>query len=1297
MKKFLLKLAVDILKDKKKRRTALIAIGVALFIVLALPLVTGAGAISALGNIITGIIEFFEDGGDTYVDEDYLLKAFEEGYVLSESEEKAIRITQDDLVYLLQRVHDYNDAGNRTRTITIEGKTIVTEEVKQKDENGDPLLDDDGNEVTVEEETEEYPTMEIGVDNSYFEGLDSLDFRLLYLTCVITTLDRTKSDKVLKSVKPLDADLKQITGYDGERPLDGYMITREDVDKCFSYLTIRYDYYVDLLRDDKDFYSYSECKQLPHIEIRDGGIVEEDDDEDEDEDEDEAEDEAEGETIFYVPYSMLKSGSGAYSKINLYNDSDNTHLIGTDAEFDYDGLVSAIEALFPELKWINYRDMLKELPGGEEMFSLFEEWGQTGYVYGKTEGYAIELTSGMYSMRAGSTYMGGIYDSIGEAAVAWALSVSCHGETTVETAWKYYQDKRSEDGYVDCSALVYRAYMEVGLQWPEELTWANTVTFYDYFMEHEECIIVDHCTDFINMPPDMKIGDIIMRPQMAGYWNPEGNNHVLIYAGKNSDGEDMVVHASSTAGHVHTQTLSSFMSFMPVYKWYSVFRPYAGLSYTYNPVSGLTVQQLLSILDAESGNSVERERNAAEIFLYFALTDSKKSGILPSVTAAQALLESGIGTNDWQSEIALNSNNLFGMKRDLSMDENKNYTWTSTQWGGGWKMYWTTEQDEDGNEYEVEAPFREYDCITQSFTDHHEYLLQAKKGSSLRYPGLAEEKSYRAAAQILFDGGYATDQDYVKKLLDLVARLDLDRYDSDFHTAVMELPSALSGYMSTNGGGSVSAGTETISWNPSWEFADRITQKNIKPVTRYIPDNYNGHTVFVNAGHGGGQSLGSSTPNDPFGQMSNQYDQGGGASAYSATKGYTSGASYSYNGKSYSESSWNLEIATLLKNILLQRGYGVVMARDAEELSNENAVRSIFANATADIHVAIHFNSGGNEGVGYYRPNSDLAKHQNWIKYADRATELGLNLENAIAASVGCGKTSGCVGNLTGNMYSTIPCVYVESANNSQATDLHTKKQAFAEGYANGIDQYFKSHPEEGKFKMQDAAPAQGGNTSAQASSETEPSNFNISQSAKLFVAVSGDSYTSTNDTVYVYFKENGKWKLKFMTRGVHGRSGMSNNRTAGDGTTPIGVWRLNTPFGQAAARSGFPSDYIQVTKSDVWSSETNKLVRGNASLDGEKVGTGSYATVYDYVLDSGFNFAGERGKGSALFLHCTATGKTSTAGCVAIQSDKMIEIMKLYAAAGNGNSYIAQAPKGKFLLIYDSFGLNLSPAGNFK
>lgn len=204
---------------------------------------------------------------------------------------------------------------------------------------------------------------------------------------------------------------------------------------------------------------------------------------------------------------------------------------------------------------------------------------------------------------------------------------------------------------------------------------------------------------------------------------------------------------------------------------------------------------------------------------------------------------------------------------------------------------------------------------------------------------------------------------------------------------------------------------------------------------------------------------------------------------------------------------------------------------------------------------------------------------------------------------------------------------------------------------------------------------------------------FRLPQEARMLVVVEGlaGSYCG----VYAYELTGEGWMLRMCTPGIMGRNGMSSHRTVGDKTTPVGLFQLNTPFGQCAPREGFPEDYIQVNKSHVWSDSKNRLVE-DAGEGGEHVGRAGYAGHYDYVLDAGFNRNAVPGQGSALFLHCLKESAVDTSGCVAIPKECMAQIMCLYGTYGNGACYIAQAPAGGFGAVYDSYGANngLSPDG---
>lgn len=152
-----------------------------------------------------------------------------------------------------------------------------------------------------------------------------------------------------------------------------------------------------------------------------------------------------------------------------------------------------------------------------------------------------------------------------------------------------------------------------------------------------------------------------------------------------------------------------------------------------------------------------------------AQADMVKSGVLASVTTAQAILESGYGS----TELARNANNFFGMKCSLSGN-----TWPGSTWDGVSKYRKQTgEEDANGNAYTITADFRKYASAADSVADHSAYLLGAMNGSKQRYAGLKGEMDPAKAIGIIKAGGYATDTRYVNKVLSIISKYNLTKYD----------------------------------------------------------------------------------------------------------------------------------------------------------------------------------------------------------------------------------------------------------------------------------------------------------------------------------------------------------------------------------------------------------------------------------------------------------------------------------------------------------------------------------------
>lgn len=129
--------------------------------------------------------------------------------------------------------------------------------------------------------------------------------------------------------------------------------------------------------------------------------------------------------------------------------------------------------------------------------------------------------------------------------------------------------------------------------------------------------------------------------------------------------------------------------------------------------------------------------------------------ILPSLTIAQAILESGWG----QSSLTKKANALFGIKA-----------------GAGWqgKVYsCKTQECYDGVNFTQEtACFRAYDSWEASVADHTAFLC-----GLARYRAVVGEQDYKAACHAVKAAGYATDPDYAGKLIRLIETYQLRRFD----------------------------------------------------------------------------------------------------------------------------------------------------------------------------------------------------------------------------------------------------------------------------------------------------------------------------------------------------------------------------------------------------------------------------------------------------------------------------------------------------------------------------------------
>lgn len=137
----------------------------------------------------------------------------------------------------------------------------------------------------------------------------------------------------------------------------------------------------------------------------------------------------------------------------------------------------------------------------------------------------------------------------------------------------------------------------------------------------------------------------------------------------------------------------------------------------------------------------------------FVLADMQKSGILASLTAAQAFIESNKGNSGLAKH-----NNLFGIKGSYN--------------GQSVKM-WTTEYY-NGVPQRVLASFRAYPSWAESIADHSDLFNRLNRYKNLR--GLTD---YQLACKYVREDGYATSPSYTNTLLSCINKYKLYLWDAE--------------------------------------------------------------------------------------------------------------------------------------------------------------------------------------------------------------------------------------------------------------------------------------------------------------------------------------------------------------------------------------------------------------------------------------------------------------------------------------------------------------------------------------
>lgn len=137
-----------------------------------------------------------------------------------------------------------------------------------------------------------------------------------------------------------------------------------------------------------------------------------------------------------------------------------------------------------------------------------------------------------------------------------------------------------------------------------------------------------------------------------------------------------------------------------------------------------------------------------------AIQSWRQDGVLPSVTAAQAIIESGWG----QSVLSSQYHNLFGIKGSYN----------------GHSVMMPTREVYGGQSVMINDAFRAYDNNSQSVMDHGAFLA-----NNSRYHNLLWQTDYHTVTYLIRADGYATDPNYTAVLNSVIQRYGLNAWDAE--------------------------------------------------------------------------------------------------------------------------------------------------------------------------------------------------------------------------------------------------------------------------------------------------------------------------------------------------------------------------------------------------------------------------------------------------------------------------------------------------------------------------------------
>ena len=247
---------------------------------------------------------------------------------------------------------------------------------------------------------------------------------------------------------------------------------------------------------------------------------------------------------------------------------------------------------------------------------------------------------------------------------------------------------------------------------------------------------------------------------------------------------------------------------------------------------------------------------------------------------------------------------------------------------------------------------------------------------------------------------------------------------------------------------------EEVFLKDTMEFAENSVIHTDPALLYHNNDTEKGNIVVcVNAGHGTNGGTQVKTLCHPDGTL--KVTAGSTAEGSLTATAVSSGMEFP---DGTAEKEVTLEQAVILRDLLLDSGYSVLMIREGEDVQLDNVARTLLANAYADCHIALHWDSSEKDKGAFYCSVPEVESYRNMYPVSDtweQSHALGDSIMEGLKDRGIKIYGDGFIPlDLTQTSYSTIPSIDLELGD--KLSDRSTEQlYRNAVGIVSGIDLFF--------------------------------------------------------------------------------------------------------------------------------------------------------------------------------------------------------------------------------------------------